>query len=136
MEGALPAVKPGAVWAQTSTVGIEGSARLAELAARHDVGFVDAPVLGTRAPAEQGTLTVLASGPSTLREAVAPVFDAIGAKTVWVERPTGSPMRSTRPDASTVSASMSINWYLKEDDPLLTTSTTLMRRPRPGPGWR
>ena len=84
MEGALPAVKPGAVWAQTSTVGIEGSARLAELAARHDVGFVDAPVLGTRAPAEQGTLTVLASGPSTLREAVAPVFDAIGAKTVWV----------------------------------------------------
>jgi 3-hydroxyisobutyrate dehydrogenase len=88
MEWALPAVAPGAVWAQTSTVGLEGTNRLAELAARHDVGFVDAPVLGTRQPAEQGTLTVLASGPEELREAVAPVFDAIGSRTVWVgERP-------------------------------------------------
>jgi 3-hydroxyisobutyrate dehydrogenase len=84
MEWALPAVAPGAVWAQTSTVGLHGAVRLAELAARHDVGIVDAPVLGTRQPAEQGTLTVLAGGPSALREAVTPVFDAIGSKTVWV----------------------------------------------------
>jgi 3-hydroxyisobutyrate dehydrogenase len=88
MEWALPAVAPGAVWAQTSTVGLDGTDRLAELAARHDVGFVDAPVLGTRAPAEQGTLTVLAAGPETLRDAVAPVFDAIGSRTIWVgDRP-------------------------------------------------
>jgi 3-hydroxyisobutyrate dehydrogenase len=88
MEWALPAMSPGAVWAQTSTVGLEGTDRLAELAAGHDVGFVDAPVLGTKAPAEQGTLTVLASGPSELRDAVTPVFDAIGSKTIWVgERP-------------------------------------------------
>jgi 3-hydroxyisobutyrate dehydrogenase len=84
MEWALPAVKPGAVWAQTSTVGLEGTERLAALAARHDVAFLDAPVLGTKAPAEQGKLTVLVGGPSELREAVAPVFDAIGVKTVWV----------------------------------------------------
>ena len=72
------------MWVQTSTVGLEGTARLAELAARHDVGFVDAPVLGTKVPAEQGTLTVLASGPEALREAVTPVFDAIGSRTMWV----------------------------------------------------
>jgi 3-hydroxyisobutyrate dehydrogenase len=88
MGWALPATAPGAVWAQTSTVGLEGTQRLAELAARHEVGFVDAPVLGTRGPAEQGTLTVLAAGPEALREAVAPVFDAIGSRTIWVgERP-------------------------------------------------
>ena len=84
MEWALPAVAPGAVWVQTSTVGLEGTDRLAALAGQHGVAFVDAPVLGTKDPAEQGTLTVLAGGPESLREAVAPVFDAIGSKTVWV----------------------------------------------------
>ena len=84
MEWALPPYAPGAVWVQTSTVGLEGADRLAELAAQHDVGFVDAPVLGTKGPAEQGTLTVLAGGPESLRDRVAPVFDAIGSRTVWV----------------------------------------------------
>jgi 3-hydroxyisobutyrate dehydrogenase len=50
--------------------------------------MVDAPVLGTREPAEQGTLIVLAGGPGETREAVTPVFDAIGSRTVWVgDRP-------------------------------------------------
>jgi 3-hydroxyisobutyrate dehydrogenase len=88
MEEALPAVAPDAVWVQTSTVGLEGTDQLAALAARHDVAFLDAPVLGTKAPAEQGTLIVLVGGPSALRDAVTPVFDAIGSKTIWVgDRP-------------------------------------------------
>ena len=84
MAEALPAMAPKAVWVQTSTVGLEGTERLAALAARHDVAFLDAPVLGTKAPAEQGTLTVLVGGPSGLRDAVTPVFDAIGSKTLWI----------------------------------------------------
>jgi 3-hydroxyisobutyrate dehydrogenase len=84
MEWALPAVAPDTVWVQASTVGLDGTDRLAQLAAAHDVGFVDAPVLGTRGPAEEGTLTVLASGPEALRGAVTPVFDAIGSKTLWI----------------------------------------------------
>lgn len=84
MEQALPAIDRGTVWAQTSTVGIDGTIRLAELAERHGVGFIDAPVLGTRQPAEKGTLIVLAAGPQQLREAVAPVFDAIGSRVMWV----------------------------------------------------
>lgn len=88
MEQALPAVGPDTVWVQSSTVGIDGTARLAELAERHRVGFVDAPVLGTKQPAEQGKLIVLASGSAQLCDGVAPVFDAIGSRTVWVgERP-------------------------------------------------
>jgi 3-hydroxyisobutyrate dehydrogenase len=90
MTDALDAMAEGAVWAQTSTVGIDGTAELAALARAHGVGFVDAPVLGTRQPAEQGQLTVLAAGPTELRDAVAPVFDAIGAKTVWVGEEPGA----------------------------------------------
>jgi 3-hydroxyisobutyrate dehydrogenase len=72
----------GAVWAQMSTVGVAGLERLVTMAADAGVALVDAPVSGTRQPAEQGTLVVLASGPPAARERCAPVFDAVGAKTV------------------------------------------------------
>jgi 3-hydroxyisobutyrate dehydrogenase len=88
MTEALPAVRAQSVWAQCATVGLEGGQRLAELSAKHGVPYVDAPVLGSRAPAEQGKLTVLAAGHQGLRASVAPVFDAIGIRTVWAgERP-------------------------------------------------
>src|SRR5262245_32861404 len=62
MAEALPAMRADAIWLQTSTVGIDESAGLAESAAKHGVPFVDAPVSGTRQPAENGQLTVLAAG--------------------------------------------------------------------------
>jgi 3-hydroxyisobutyrate dehydrogenase len=71
-----------AVWAQMSTVGVDGLERLTAMADGAGVAFVDAPVSGTKQPAEQGTLVVLASGPPAARERCAPVFDAVGAKTV------------------------------------------------------
>lgn len=80
----LPALADGGVWLQMSTVGVEGNERLAETAARAGVPFVDAPVLGTKQPAEQGQLVVLASGPEEVREKCGPVFDAVGSKTVWL----------------------------------------------------
>ncbi len=83
MGRALPAWSDAA-WAQCGTVGIDGTHGLADLARGHDVAFVDAPVLGTRQPAEQGALIVLASGPQQVRDRVAPVFDAVGSRTVWV----------------------------------------------------
>jgi 3-hydroxyisobutyrate dehydrogenase len=46
--------------------------------------YVDSPVLGTKAPAENGKLVVLASGPAEAREAATPVFDAIGSRTIWL----------------------------------------------------
>jgi 3-hydroxyisobutyrate dehydrogenase len=80
--GALEAMRDDAVWLQSSTVGIAATERLAQLAEDRGVAFVDAPVLGTKTPAEQGALTVLASGPDRALDDCAPVFDAIGAKTV------------------------------------------------------
>jgi 3-hydroxyisobutyrate dehydrogenase len=74
----------GTLWVQTSTVGIEGAQRTAELAGELGLVLVDAPVLGTKAPAEQGKLVVLASGPDDVQDRLAPVFDAIGSKTLWL----------------------------------------------------
>ena len=80
----LPALAEGGVWLQMSTVGEDGTRRLAETANEHGVDFVDAPVLGTRQPAEQGQLVVLASGPDEAREKSQPVFEAVGNKIVWL----------------------------------------------------
>ena len=71
----------GAVWIQMATVGVDGAERLLELAREKDVAFVDSPVLGTRKPAEEGKLVVLASGPDDALDRCAPVFDAIGQDT-------------------------------------------------------
>ncbi|CAA9406885.1 MAG: 3-hydroxyisobutyrate dehydrogenase family protein, partial [uncultured Rubrobacteraceae bacterium] len=83
-DGALSALSEGAVWLQMSTVGEGGNERLARLADENGVAYVDAPVLGTKAPAEQGQLVVLASGPEEVREKCEPVFGAVGSKTVWL----------------------------------------------------
>lgn len=83
MREAAPALRPGIAWVQSSTAGLDGVAELAALAREHGLLFYDAPVLGTRQPAEAGTLTVLAAGPVEGREKVTPVFEAVGARTVW-----------------------------------------------------
>ena len=82
--GEALAAMGGAVLAQMSTIGIAASERVAERAQAAEILFVDAPVLGTKQPAEQGALIVLASGPDDVRDRVAPVFDAVGSKTLWL----------------------------------------------------
>ncbi len=75
---------PGTVWLQTATVGIEGADRTVEAAAELGLVLVDCPVLGTRKPAEDGTLVMLASGPrEDVEERLAPVLDAVGSRTLW-----------------------------------------------------
>jgi len=78
----LGALADGAVWLQMSTVGVEHTERLADLAAGAGVPFADAPVLGTTGPAKQGALVVLASGPEGALDRGAAVFDAVGSRTV------------------------------------------------------
>ena len=89
MAEALPAAQNGPVWAQCSTIGLDGTARAADLASRFGAPFVDAPVLGTKQPAEQGSLVFLAAGAEELRERVAPAFEAMGSKTIWVSEEPG-----------------------------------------------
>jgi 3-hydroxyisobutyrate dehydrogenase len=92
--GALEAMPDDAVWIQSSTVGLAATGRIARLAEERGVTFVDAPVLGTKKPAEDGQLVVLASGPEEARARCEPVFDAIGQKHFWLgEAGTGTRLK-------------------------------------------
>jgi 3-hydroxyisobutyrate dehydrogenase len=72
------------VWLQMSTIGEAGTDWCLELAQERSLTLIDAPVLGTRQPAEQGKLVVLASGPDEALQRVQPIFDAIAEKTIHV----------------------------------------------------
>jgi 3-hydroxyisobutyrate dehydrogenase len=83
MRQAAPGIRAGTAWVQSTTVGVQDVPALAALAADQGLDLVEAPVSGTRAPAEAGQLLVLAAGPEAIRPRVAPVLDAIGARTIW-----------------------------------------------------
>jgi len=80
----LDAMDRDAIWLQCSTVGIDACERLGRLAADAGVAYVDAPVLGTRKPAEEAKLNVLASGDNALRDRCSAVFAAVGQNTRWL----------------------------------------------------
>jgi 3-hydroxyisobutyrate dehydrogenase len=84
--GVVQALAEGAVWAQMGTIGVTATTgiatRLGQL--RPDILFVDAPVSGSKGPAEAGQLLILASGPPAAAAAVRSVFTAIGRKIVWL----------------------------------------------------
>ncbi len=73
---------PGQIWWQASTVGLDGIAECAQLAQEAGVALVDGPVLGTKVPAEEAKLVILASGPDEALDALAPLFDAVGQRTM------------------------------------------------------
>ncbi|MGC1215391.1 MAG: NAD(P)-dependent oxidoreductase [Micromonospora sp.] len=85
-QGMLAAMPQGAIWAQMSTIGVAGTERIARLVAeqRPDIVLLDAPVAGSRGPAEQGKLVILASGPDEARDRIGPLFDVLGQRTAWV----------------------------------------------------
>jgi len=80
----LPALRDGAIWMQSATIGAAGMQDVAADASGYHVSVVDAPVLGTKDPAEHAALTVLASGDPAAIDALRPVFDAIGSRTIVV----------------------------------------------------
>jgi 3-hydroxyisobutyrate dehydrogenase len=85
-DGVADAFAPGSVWAQMGTIGVAATARIGGRLGqvRPDVLFVDAPVSGSKGPAEAGQLLILASGPPEAGPLLRPVFGAIGRKAVWL----------------------------------------------------
>lgn len=84
--GALSVLRPGAIWIQMSTVGVQWCDRLGELADCHGVRYVDAPVSGSAGPAARGELEILASAADSARVLAEPIFDVLGRRTVWLPR--------------------------------------------------
>ncbi len=74
----------GTVWLQMSSVGAAEADQLTHLAETHGITLVDAPVSGSTHPAEDGQLTILASGPASARAAVEPIFGALASRVLWV----------------------------------------------------
>ncbi|MCD0453368.1 NAD(P)-dependent oxidoreductase [Actinocorallia sp. API 0066] len=93
MRQAAPGLRPGALWVQSSTASPDDVDLLAGFANDNGLVYVDAPLLGTRAPAEAGQLTILAAAPDSVWGTLKPVFDAIGAQTVWMEADPGEATR-------------------------------------------
>lgn len=80
-----PACPQGATFCQMGTIGIQETADAIALlqALRPDMLYLDAPVSGTKAPAENAQILVMASGDSSRAGAAQQVFDAISRGTQW-----------------------------------------------------
>ncbi len=72
------------IWLQMSSVGAAEADRLTRVAEAHAVTIVDAPVSGSTHPAEEGQLTILASGPDSAKATLEPVFAALASRVLWV----------------------------------------------------
>jgi 3-hydroxyisobutyrate dehydrogenase len=85
-EQGLEAMQRDAIWVQMATIGPKATEDIASRARslRSDVTFVDAPVSGSRAPAESGQLLILASGDESVATRLEDFFGAIGRKTMWL----------------------------------------------------
>jgi 3-hydroxyisobutyrate dehydrogenase len=83
-QGMLAALPAGTAWVQMGTIGVAATDALAALTAarRPDIAFIDAPVSGSKVPAERGELLILASGPPAAIDRLGPVFSAIGRRTI------------------------------------------------------
>ena len=113
VKDASPSLRPGQIWAQMGTVGVASVAPLADFAAERGLTFVDAPVQGTKQPAEQGKLVVLAAGPHGARTVLEPVFDAVGSRTVWLGED-GAGGAGTRLKLAAVSYAISLTSVVAE----------------------
>lgn len=82
----LSAMPPKSIWVQMATIGADATEHLAiqTRTRRPGVTFVDAPVSGSREPAEKGQLLILASGPSRAAALLEPVFAVLGRATLWL----------------------------------------------------
>lgn len=87
--GALSGMAPGSVLVDHTTVSAEVARELAAAASRQGVGFVDAPVSGGQAGAENGQLTIMAGGAVADYERALPAMDCY-ARFVRLMGPAGA----------------------------------------------
>jgi 3-hydroxyisobutyrate dehydrogenase len=91
-EEAFSDARSGTIWMQSATIGVDAAREFAALAADRGMRFVDAPVLGTKGPAEAGKLTPLVAGSDAALDELAPVFSALSER--WVRAGEAAPAGS------------------------------------------
>ena len=87
--GALHGISQGAILIDNTTASAEVARQLADACAEKGCGFLDAPVSGGQAGAENGVLTVMVGGEQAIFERARPIIDAY-ARMVGLMGPVGS----------------------------------------------
>lgn len=87
--GVFNTMKPGAIFIDHTTTSADVARELYEVAKSKSIGFLDAPVSGGQAGAENGQLTVMVGGDEDVYAKSAPVISAF-AKAVKLMGPSGS----------------------------------------------
>lgn len=77
-DGAVEGLREGSLVVDMSTIAPSAVKRIAKRLGEHGVGFVDAPVTGSKPRAEDGTLTIMAGGSTEDFERAKPLFEAMG----------------------------------------------------------
>ncbi len=85
-EGAAAAFSPGQVFINMSSVSPSFTRELGKQLAPTGVSFIDAPVSGTKKPAEEGTLVILAAGKEEKVKELEPLFLTMGKKVIFCGR--------------------------------------------------
>ncbi|MAS12898.1 MAG: oxidoreductase [Nitratireductor sp.] len=88
-DGAFQSMKKGAVFIDNTTASAEVARELAEEAERRGFAFIDAPVSGGQAGAENGVLTVMCGGEEVVFEKAKPVIESF-ARMVGLMGPAGA----------------------------------------------
>ncbi|WP_319568865.1 NAD(P)-dependent oxidoreductase [Cohaesibacter marisflavi] len=88
-DGALSTMKEGAIFVDNTTASAKVARELYEVAKAQNVGFIDAPVSGGQAGAENGVLTVMCGGDEDIFAKARPVIESF-AKMVGLMGPSGA----------------------------------------------
>ena len=83
-QGLFSGMNAGGLWVDCSTVNPSFTKEMASHAVECNVRFVDAPVAGTKMPAEKGELVFFAAGTAEDVESCKTYFDVMGKKTIYM----------------------------------------------------
>ncbi len=80
--GFLETMEKGTIWVNCSTVNPSFAKEMGMLAAKKGIRYIDAPVAGTKGPAEKGELVFLIGSEKEPLSEVQPLLDIMGKKTL------------------------------------------------------
>jgi len=83
-DGIIAGLRPGKGYVDMSTVDVETSMESARCAHENGATFLEAPVAGSRKPAEDATLTIMAAGDRELYDSSLPALEKMGKKILFL----------------------------------------------------
>ena len=115
--GFLHSMKNNAIWIDSSTVNPSFSLQMEQKAKAYKIKFLDAPVAGSKDPAEKGELTFLVGGDKENLDQVRELFEIMGKKIIHLG-----------PPGSGTSMKMIINMMLGQSMAAFSEAMTLGRK--------